>query len=371
MKCIINSETGAYCVGAAVSIVYIFMIFDSLSGKRSGKTSAGRPTARLALCCSLSAILLLVSGILSYRAFCSSMIFELAFPAAFLAMFSSRRDCCTILPPDAAGVLLLAFTIVFLSVSYLLSGAFRHELSSYAPATVALLSVISLAVPVRALVSSPDGFIKGMSAKTCISDYVNLAVYILFLSFLMIAMTTFRLSGVAHSVAAGLCVIVLLFFHLLFYLRASRDRLFVLFPAVERSTVSGLRVSLFSVEEEKSRTEAGYEQIYARLETYFAEKKPFLESDLTIGDIARELYTNKLYISKVVRLYTGRNFCQYVNYHRVHYSMGLFKSDPHLKVSQLSSMSGFHTVASYNMAFRLFMNESPSEWCRRNRMIPE
>jgi transcriptional regulator GlxA family with amidase domain len=38
-----------------------------------------------------------------------------------------------------------------------------------------------------------------------------------------------------------------------------------------------------------------------------------------------------------------------------------------LKIAELANMSGFNSVVSYNMAFRLFMNENPSEWCRKER----
>ena len=36
-------------------------------------------------------------------------------------------------------------------------------------------------------------------------------------------------------------------------------------------------------------------------------------------------------------------------------------------VNELAEMSGFNSVVSYNMAFRLFMNENPSDWCRKER----
>ena len=51
------------------------------------------------------------------------------------------------------------------------------------------------------------------------------------------------------------------------------------------------------------------------------------------------------------------------------YSIEIFKENPHLRVSELAEMSGFHTLVSYNMAFRLVMNESPGEWCRRTRLV--
>jgi hypothetical protein len=31
-------------------------------------------------------------------------------------------------------------------------------------------------------------------------------------------------------------------------------------------------------------------------------------------------------------------------------------------------MCGFNTIVSYNMAFKLFMGENPSDWCRKEKI---
>lgn len=112
-----------------------------------------------------------------------------------------------------------------------------------------------------------------------------------------------------------------------------------------------------------------YEAIYKRLNSYFDDGKPFLDSSLSIAEVARILYTNKAYLSRTINLYTGSNFCQYVNRHRIHYAVELFRSDSSLKVTDLSEQSGFRSVNSFSTAFRLYMNMTPGEWCRRNRSV--
>ena len=108
-------------------------------------------------------------------------------------------------------------------------------------------------------------------------------------------------------------------------------------------------------------------RIYERLETYFKEMNPYLESNLSIDMVARHLYTNKVYLSKAVKRFSGLNFCQYVNRHRILYSMELFSRDPSLRMNELATMSGFNAVASFNISFRAFMNESPGDWSRKYR----
>ncbi|MGN0187910.1 MAG: helix-turn-helix domain-containing protein [Candidatus Cryptobacteroides sp.] len=108
-----------------------------------------------------------------------------------------------------------------------------------------------------------------------------------------------------------------------------------------------------------------YMEIYDRLVKYFEEERPYLNADVNIADVAKNIFTNKVYISKAVSACTGRNFCQFVNYYRIRYTVNLFISDPTLKVSQLARMSGFNILPTFNLAFRLYMNESPRDWCRR------
>ena len=93
----------------------------------------------------------------------------------------------------------------------------------------------------------------------------------------------------------------------------------------------------------------------------------YLNSSLTINDVVKVVFTNKLYISRAISQFTGRNFCQFVNYYRVTYSVRTFRDNPALKVAELALMSGFNSVVSFSMAFRLYMGESPSDWCRKER----
>ena len=106
-------------------------------------------------------------------------------------------------------------------------------------------------------------------------------------------------------------------------------------------------------------------EIFERLVRYFEEEKPYLNPDLNITDVAKGIFSNKVYISRAVNICTGRNFCQFVNYYRIRYALNLFISDPAMKITQIARMSGFNTFPTFNLAFRLYMNEAPRDWCRR------
>lgn len=145
------------------------------------------------------------------------------------------------------------------------------------------------------------------------------------------------------------------------------DSVFVFMHVHERRIVESMKMTQVEVVPDTSRIEEQYKDIFERVTEYFEVHKPYLNGELTINDVVKVVYTNKLYISRAISQFTGRNFCQFVNYYRVMYSMELFRSSPELKIHELANFSGFNSVVSFNMAFRLFMGEIPSEWCRRER----
>lgn len=151
-------------------------------------------------------------------------------------------------------------------------------------------------------------------------------------------------------------------------LRLYFDSAFVFLHDHERLIVESMKISHMEVSSVSDpRSEEQYKELYERIVLYFEMTKPYLDGDLTINDVVKVVFSNKVYISKAICHYTGRNFRQFVNYYRIMYSMEYFRANPELKVTELAERCGFNTVVSYTMAFRLFMNETPSEWCRRER----
>ena len=104
--------------------------------------------------------------------------------------------------------------------------------------------------------------------------------------------------------------------------------------------------------------------LFQRIEAYMQREHPYLDDGFTLAALAKEMLTNKGMLSKTINTKSNRNFCQYVNSYRIQYAVSLMKKDHRLRVVELSLMSGFHSVASFNMAFKLFMNDTPSEYMR-------
>lgn len=154
-------------------------------------------------------------------------------------------------------------------------------------------------------------------------------------------------------------------------IRVADDSVFVVWRRQERRIVESLKVTKVESVADVATIDELYQDIYERVVAYFENEKPFLDSELTINDLVKVIYSNKLYISRAISQFTGRNFCQFVNYYRITYAMECFRANPELRNHEMASMSGFNSIVTYNMAFRLFMGENPSDWCRKekNRMI--
>ena len=176
-------------------------------------------------------------------------------------------------------------------------------------------------------------------------------------------------STLSSSAGASALILVLLVLMMAgLSARIAFDSVFAVFQRHERRIVESMRISPVESGPISPGQENLYKELYERIQTYFDEEKPFLNGNLTINDVVARVFSNKVYISRAICQCTGRNFCQYVNYHRVMYAMECFRNNTELKVAELWPLCGFNTIVSFNMAFRLFMNENPSDWCRKEKI---
>lgn len=79
------------------------------------------------------------------------------------------------------------------------------------------------------------------------------------------------------------------------------------------------------------------------------EKMLFLRKDLTRDEMAREVMTNRTYISRALQG-RGLNFAQFVNSFRAQYAIELMLSEEYrdLPPADIAELSGFSHVATMN-----------------------
>lgn len=200
---------------------------------------------------------------------------------------------------------------------------------------------------------------------------VTLSVDSIYLAvILMVAMLYGTLSAFFPEndmICAAVSVVVYTYIYAALNVRILNSSAFVLMTDHERKIVESMKISHSDNAQESAGTMMLYKNIYDRVLDYFMECKPYLNPNLTINDVVEVVFSNKLYISEAISQCTGRNFCQFVNYYRVIHAVELFRADTNLKVLELATKSGFNSVVSFGMAFRLYMGEKPGDWCRREK----
>ena len=197
-----------------------------------------------------------------------------------------------------------------------------------------------------------------------IEEYGRLLYLLVLLALVGFGLCFLRIPGNAGVVFSSIACVLLLALYCILYARSLTGHTFIITKDTEEKVKDLIRGNLRLSTAERVDEDRRMNSMYARINRYMSEKKPYLDPAFDMAEMSRIMYSNKLYLSKTINLMSGRNFRQFVNYHRIQYALELMKQDPRLKVSEVAEMSGFHTVVSFNMAFKLNLGQTPSEWLR-------
>lgn len=229
-----------------------------------------------------------------------------------------------------------------------------------------LLSYISMMLlSVFKKVYDIKSIMKSASVPISLGLYIDIAYSVIYLTAFVILQISLWFPGRWGFLLQCLVIIVYTGMLAAFTVRLTCRSYFVILQKHERIIFESVRIS--HVETTNGVKDESYRELYDRIIDYFEKDKPFLDNQLTINDVAKVVFSNKVYISRAINQYTGRNFCQFVNYYRIRYSLETFRANPDMRITTMAQISGFNSVVSYNMAFHLFMNENPSDWCRKER----
>ena len=214
-------------------------------------------------------------------------------------------------------------------------------------------------------------YMKNVMVVGSVWNSVCIIIDVIYLAVLVLCsgtcLMTVHFCGGFTQVNVAVFTIIMIALQAALHRRICTSSLFILWTTHERRIVESMRLTNADITTATPGSDVLYKNIYDRILEYFEQSRPYLNPDLSINDVVGVLFTNKVYISKAIYACTNRNFCQFVNYYRVRYAMELFRNNPSLKVVEVSTRSGFNSAVSFNMAFRLFMGEKPSEWFRHER----
>jgi AraC-like DNA-binding protein len=109
------------------------------------------------------------------------------------------------------------------------------------------------------------------------------------------------------------------------------------------------------------------EDILANLEN-FETNKLFLSQDLSLHNLASSFGTNPRYLSKVINLQKGKNFCQYINDLRVDYALKELSENAKFRkftIKAIGADCGFKSGESFSKAFCKKHGLKPSYYIKK------
>lgn len=89
-----------------------------------------------------------------------------------------------------------------------------------------------------------------------------------------------------------------------------------------------------------------FSQLLTRLIHLFENKKVYLNPDLTLQEVARELGTNRTYLSRLINSHFDQNFSAFVNTYRAKEANDLIRKSGKMTHSELAHRAGFGSVSS-------------------------
>ncbi len=96
--------------------------------------------------------------------------------------------------------------------------------------------------------------------------------------------------------------------------------------------------------------------------SYFEKEKPYLNSSLSLNDIAIAINCKPAYLSRLLKKEFNVNFYTFVNNYRLDYAILLIKDDKNLIIKNLYLDTGFKSRSVFYRLFRERTGASPKEY---------
>lgn len=111
------------------------------------------------------------------------------------------------------------------------------------------------------------------------------------------------------------------------------------------------------------------EIIGGKVEELMVKQLYFKNKDLKINEIAKEIGSNRTYVSYYVNTVYNCSFSAYMNKMRVEYAKKLLLSKTKgRKISKIAEESGFASEQSFYRNFKKFVGMTPSDWLAMNEI---
>ncbi|MEM9779393.1 MAG: helix-turn-helix domain-containing protein [Pseudomonadota bacterium] len=102
------------------------------------------------------------------------------------------------------------------------------------------------------------------------------------------------------------------------------------------------------------------EAIIEKLDAFVVARKPYVDPDLTLARLARQLHVPEKSLSRAINKRKGENVSRYINAHRVAHACAMLQKGSSVTEAMLAS--GFNTKSNFNREFLRVQKTSPRLW---------
>ena len=101
-----------------------------------------------------------------------------------------------------------------------------------------------------------------------------------------------------------------------------------------------------------------------RFNEYMDERKAYLNNELSLEDVAKELNSNRTYISSLIKNSFNTSFRNYINTKRIEEAQKLMQERPQDMLSNIAADSGFTSDSQLIKKFNEIVGMSPRAWLK-------
>ncbi|MDE6022664.1 MAG: helix-turn-helix transcriptional regulator, partial [Muribaculaceae bacterium] len=112
----------------------------------------------------------------------------------------------------------------------------------------------------------------------------------------------------------------------------------------------------------KSDEEAN-KDLMERFISFMENKKGYADPQVTLASIAKELGTNRTYLSKAINAETGKTFLQIINEYRMRHAVEVISdTNSDIPIKQLAADLGYNSMSTFYTSFNTYTGMTPAKY---------